>query len=57
MYGIILSNKNDTRKLLLDYTKIEHPLLKDFPQEGLNDIYYNVLDNQVGFSNHETIEL
>ena len=57
MYGILYYNKNDTRKLLLDYSKIENPLLKDFPSEGLQDVFFNFFENQVTISKNEIIEL
>ena len=57
MYGVNFIFKTDSRKLLLDYSKIEHPLLKDFPSEGVKDVFYDILDNQVNFSNNETTEL
>lgn len=57
MYGINFLFKTDTRKLLLDYSKIEHPLLKDFPSEGIKDVFYDILDNQVIYLNNETTEL
>lgn len=57
MYGLNFLFKSDTRKLLLDYSKAEHPLLKDFPTEGLNDVFYDLLDNQVSYRNNETTEL
>lgn len=57
MYGIFFFLKKDIRKLLLDYSKIENPLLKDFPSEGLNDIFYNFFFNQVYINKNEIIEL
>ena len=57
MYGINFFKKNDNRKLLLDYTKIEAPFLKDFPVEGYTDAFYNILTEQVTFYTNETIEL
>ncbi len=57
MYGVHFSGKMDTRKLLLDYSKIEHPMLKDFPTEGLKDVFYDILDNQIEYVLHETVEL
>lgn len=57
MYGLLFFFKTDSRKLLLDYSKIEHPLLKDFPSEGLQDVFYDLLDNQVSIVGNETTEL
>ena len=57
MYGIFIKNKKDSRKLLLDYTKDENPLLKDFPTEGTNDIFYNFFEDQVIFEKNTIVEL
>lgn len=57
MYGINYRWKTDTRKLLLDYSKIEHPLLKEFQCEGSQDAFYNILENQVVTLKNETVEL
>jgi NADH:ubiquinone oxidoreductase subunit C len=57
MYGINFFFKNDTRRLLLDYTKVEHPLLKNFQSEGFNETFYNILDNQVCTLFNESVEL
>ena len=57
MYGINYKWKTDTRKLLLDYSKIEHPLLKEFQCEGTQDVFYNIFNNQVTVLKNETIEL
>lgn len=57
MYGILYYFKYDIRKLLLDYSKIENPLLKDFSSEGLQDIFYNFFENQVTVNKNEIIEL
>jgi len=57
MYGIYYYWKSDTRKLLLDYTKHENPLLKDFPSEGFQDVFYNFFENQVTVNHNEVVEL
>lgn len=57
MYGVIFIGKMDSRKLLLDYSKIEHPMLKDFPSEGVKDVFYDILDNQIEYVTNETVEL
>jgi len=57
MFGILYYFKNDMRKLLLDYSKIENPLLKDYASEGLQDVFYNFFENQVTVSKSEVIEL
>jgi NADH:ubiquinone oxidoreductase subunit C len=57
MYGVEFFNKSDSRKLLLDYSKIESPMLKDFSTEGVKDVFYDILDNQVTILNGDTVEL
>lgn len=57
MFGINYHNKRDIRKLLLDYTKIENPLLKDFPTEGFSEVFYDFFEDQVVFLNNDSIEL
>lgn len=57
MYGIFFKNKKDCRKLLLDYTKDENPLLKDFPTEGTNDVFYNFFEDQITFDYNNVTEL
>lgn len=57
MYGINYKWKQDTRKLLLDYIKIESPLLKSYQCEGTQDIFYNIIDNQVVAVKNEVVEL
>lgn len=57
MYGIFFKNKKDCRKLLLDYTKDENPLLKDFPTEGTSDVFYNFFEDQIVFDYNNTTEL
>lgn len=57
MYGINYKWKTDTRKLLLDYSKIENPMLKEFQSEGVQDAFYSFFENQVIVLKNETIEL
>lgn len=57
MYGIQYIGKKDSRPLLLDYSKNEFPMLKDFPTEGVNDIYFNFFENKLSFIKNEFIEL
>lgn len=57
MFGIYFTHKLDSRKLLLDYTKQEYPLLKSYPCEGYNEVFYSLLDNQVLFNKNEIVEL
>lgn len=57
MYGILYYFKHDMRKLLLDYSKTENPLLKDFSSEGIQDVFYNFFENQISINKSEIIEL
>ena len=57
MFRILYISKIDTRRLLLDYSKQENPLLKDYPVEGFNDVFYNFFEDQVVCSNLTVIEL
>lgn len=57
MYGIYFLWKTDIRKLLLDYSKNDAPLLKDFPVCGYQDYFYNILEDTVSYYNTEIIEL
>lgn len=57
MFGIHYNDKIDYRVLLLDYSKDEHPMCKDFPCEGYSDIYYNILAQQLLTTNTEFVEL
>lgn len=57
MYGLHFTGKKDARPLLLDYSKNEFPMLKDFPTEGVNDIYYNFFENKLTFIKNDFIEL
>lgn len=57
MYGIYFLWKTDIRKLLLDYSKNDSPLLKDYPVSGYQDYFYNILEDTVSFYNNEIIEL
>jgi NADH:ubiquinone oxidoreductase subunit C len=57
MFNITFSFKKDSRKLLLDYSKNEAPMLKDFNSDGLSDVFYNFFEDQVTFCNNEVVEL
>ena len=57
MFNINFKFKKDSRKLLLDYSKNESPMLKNFNSDGLSDVFYNFFDEQVTFHNNELVEL
>lgn len=57
MFDIKFNNKRDMRKLLLDYSKNEAPMLKNFDVSGLNDVFYNFFDEQVNFIKNDVVEL
>lgn len=57
MFKVNYMYKTDVRRLLLDYTKQEYPLLKDFPTEGFNDVYYNFFEDQVIYTTNTVVEL
>lgn len=57
MYNINYTWKSDTRKLLIDYSKNEYPLLKDYPSEGFQDVHFNFFEGQVTTIKTETVEL
>jgi len=57
MFGVSFKNKYDSRTLLLDYSKKEHPLLKTFPCEGNFELYYDFIDQNLYYSNVKSVEL
>lgn len=50
MFSPIYINKCDTRMLLLDYPKDNHPMLKDFPTESWGELYYDFLDKSLNYT-------
>lgn len=57
MFGVHYLNKKDNRSLLLDYSRNEFPMLKDFPCEGYYEIYYDFFENRLTYVKNEFIEL
>lgn len=57
MFGINVLNKKDNRSLLLDYSRVEYPMLKDFPTEGYREIFYDFFENKIDYFENEFIEL
>ena len=57
MYGVFFYLKTDTRKLLLDYSMVENPMLKDFSCESSTDTFYNIFEEKVCYIQNNIIEL
>jgi len=57
MFKVIFKHKIDKRRLLLDYSRQENPLLKNFPSEGYNDVFFNFFENQVVYGKNTITEL
>lgn len=57
MFSVAYIFKKDVRSLLLDYSKNEYPMLKDFPTEGFNELYYDFFDQNLHYINSEHFEL
>ena len=47
MYGIKIKNHTDMRIILTDYGFVGHPLRKDFPLTGFNEVRYSEKDKKV----------
>ena len=47
MYGIQFINHPDLRRILVDYNFKGHPLRKDFPLTGFNEVRYSEKDKKV----------
>lgn len=50
MLGINYKNKIDARRLMLDYAFEGHPLRKNFPTVGFEEIEYNALDRWLNYT-------
>lgn len=57
MFCINFNQKGDIRNILLDYSRNEYPMLKEFPSEGFFDVYYDFFDDQLNFVESEFVEL
>ena len=57
MFQVPFVTKKDVRNLLLDYPKIDFPMLKSFPTEGDKEIYFDIFEDQVQYIKSETIEI
>lgn len=50
MFNIYFYNKLDNRNLLLDYSYIGNPLLKNFPIVGNVELFYNYVNNWIFYT-------
>lgn len=57
MYNLKFVFKNDTRNLLLEYSKKEGVMLKEFQLEGFHDVFYSFFENQVVLKKNFLVEL
>jgi NADH:ubiquinone oxidoreductase subunit C len=56
-FGFHYTYRTDTRNLLLDYNFAGNPLLKSFPTEGNQELYFNYLSYNLEYTGAEFIEL
>ena len=47
MYGVVFKDHPDLRRILTDYNFVGHPLRKDFPLTGHNEVRYSEEDKKV----------
>ena len=47
MYGVVFKGHPDLRRILTDYNFVGHPLRKDFPLTGHNEVRYSEEDKKV----------
>lgn len=56
-FGIQITNRLDTRNLLLDYNLQVNPLLKTYPTEGHQELFFNYLSYNLEYVATEFVEL
>jgi NADH:ubiquinone oxidoreductase subunit C len=56
-FNIKLTARTDTRNLLLDYNFTANPLLKSYPTEGHQEIFFNHLSYNLEYVGAEFVEL
>jgi NADH:ubiquinone oxidoreductase subunit C len=54
LYGIFFIEHHDVRRILTDYGFLGHPLRKDFPLTGFEEIFYNESQKRITY---EKVEL
>lgn len=56
MFGVIFFNNLDLRRILTDYGFLGHPLKKEFPLMGFNEVRYNEINKRVIFEPVELVQ-
>lgn len=56
-FGSIIPDRTDTRNLLLDYNLQVNPLLKTYPTEGHQELFFNYLSYNLEYVQTEFVEL
>ena len=56
-YNYKVEGLNDARNLLLNYNSQYYPLLKNFPTEGIEEIYFNFKKKKLKFFKLAHVEL
>jgi len=57
MYGIFFKNKKDIRNLILDYGILENPMLKQYPTNGFEELYFDPIEKNVKYIANNHVEL
>ena len=50
MFGILFEGHKDLRRILNDYGFLGHPLRKDYPLSGYEEIYYSNLEKRLTYA-------
>ena len=56
-FGLKMSHRADTRNLLLDYNLQVNPLLRTYPTEGHQELFFNYLSYNLEYVTTEFVEL
>lgn len=56
-FNIQINDRSDTRNLLLDYNFTSNPLLRSYPTEGHQELFFNYLSYNLEYVNVEFVEL